>query len=139
MLIPGATCVASSIDTPSSHAHFPRFTSWWFLLLASVQKRRLKNHNNNVPVLRKKEPRKNCHDCLLGSVRIIGWSSWQPCTTSLALKLGSLGVKTQRVPTILRFGNRDLNMRSSPCVNGNVALCSSHFFHSRAMAPSNNS
>ena len=29
VLIPGATCVASSIDTPSSHAHFSRFTSWW--------------------------------------------------------------------------------------------------------------
>ena len=61
------------------------------------------------------------------SVRIIEGSLWQPYTSSLSLKSGSLGV----MPTILRFGNRDFKMRSSPCVNGNVALCSSHFFHAR--------
>ena len=81
--------------------------------------------------------KKNYHYYLLGeSVRIIEGSSWQPCTTSLALKSGSFGVKTQRVPTSLRFGNRDFNMRNSPSVSGNVALCSSHFFHSRATGTS---
>ena len=89
-----------------------------------MQKRHLQNHNSNVLVLRKKEPGKMSRLLVGESVRIIEGSSWQLCTTSLALKSGSLGVKTQRVPTIVRFGNRDFNMRNSNCVNGNVALCS---------------
>ena len=52
------------------------------------------------------------------SVRIIERSSWQPCTTSLALKSGSLGVKTQRVPTILRsvrFQHAQFTLRQWQC------------------------
>ena len=47
-----------------------------FLLLASMQKRHLQNHNSNVPVLRKKEPGKKLSRLPVGeSVRIIEGSS----------------------------------------------------------------
>ena len=54
------------------------------------------------------------------SARIIEGSSWQPCTTSLALKAGSLGVKTQRVPTIFeifksRFQHAQFTLRQWQC------------------------
>ena len=54
------------------------------------------------------------------SARIIEGSSWQPCTTSLALKSGSLGVKTQRVPTIFeiwksRFQHAQFTLRQWQC------------------------
>ena len=79
--------------------------------------------------------KKNCHDCLLESpYASLKGPPGSPVPQVSLLKSGSLGVKIQRVPTILRLGNRDFNMRSSPCVNGNVALCSSYFlpftFHS---------
>ena len=145
MLISGATCVASSMDTPSNHAHSSRFTSWWRLTFwhheqeqpfysSCLQVCRSGICRTTTPMLlccARKNQEKNCHDCLLGSP----YASLKD--HSLALKSGSLGVMTQRVPTILRLGNRDFNMRSSPCVNGYVALCSSHFFHSRSVAASN--
>ena len=102
VLIPGTACVPGSINTSLCHTHLSRLimrrATVLFLLLAGMQKRRQQNHNSNALVLRKKGPGKNCHDCLLGdSVCIIEGSSWQPCTKSLALKSGSLDVKTQRI------------------------------------------
>ena len=135
----------------SCHKHFSRFTSWWRLTFwhheqeqsfysSCLQVCRSGICKTTTPMFlccARKNQKKLSRLPVGESVRIIEGSSWQPCTTSLALKSGSLGVKTQRVPTILRFGNRDFNMRSSPCVNGKVALCSSHFFHSRSMAARN--
>ena len=99
VLIPG-TCVLSSKNTSSSHAHLSRLTSWWWVLSWHHEQEQPFYSSclrvcggcvsrTTTPLLlcctrkdREKLPRLPVGE----SVRTIVGSCWKPCTISLALE-----------------------------------------------------
>ena len=126
VLLPRATCVASSTDTPSNHAHFSRFTSWWLLTFwhheqeqsfysSCFQVCRSGICRTTTPMFlccARKNQEKLSRLPLGESVRIEG-SSWQPCTTIRFLR--------RQDPTCAN--NFDLEIEISTCAVHPASCC----------------